>query len=250
MTKINQLKKRKLNSISRQELGFFIKNRELFREYFNNARINIDYSIIKEEGKGKSFVITSSLQSEGKTFCSLNLARAFGNIYENKVIVIDCDLHAPKLHRYLNLPSKPGLTDFLSDKNSFSESCVYNQKENFYVMTCGTRVPNSTVFLSGKLFQNFLKMLEKQFDYIIIDTPPVLQVTDVCSFASHTDGVVIVTRAGESTKPELKQTIETLEKAQATILGVILNGVDYTKQGYGYGYGYGYGDDGGRSDPK
>lgn len=250
MTKINQLKKRKLDSIGRQELGFFIKNRELFREYFNNARINIDYSIIKEEGKGKSFVITSSLQSEGKTFCSLNLARAFGNIYENKVIVIDCDLHAPKLHRYLNLPSKPGLTDFLSDKNSFSESCVYNQKENFYVMTCGTRVPNSTVFLSGKLFQNFLKMLEKQFDYIIIDTPPVLQVTDVCSFASHTDGVVIVTRAGESTKPELKQTIETLEKAQATILGVILNGVDYTKQGYGYGYGYGYGDDGGRSDPK
>ncbi len=250
MTKINQLKKRKLNSISRQELGFFIKNRELFREYFNNARINIDYSIIKEEGKGKSFVITSSLQSEGKTFCSLNLARAFGNIYENKVIVIDCDLHAPKLHRYLNLPSKPGLTDFLSDKNSFSEACVYNQKENFYVMTSGTRVPNSTVFLSGKLFQNFLKMLEKQFDYIIIDAPPVLQVTDVCSFASHTDGVVIVTRAGESTKPELKQTIETLEKAQATILGVILNGVDYTKQGYGYGYGYGYGDDGGRSDPK
>lgn len=250
MTKINQLKKRKLNSISRQELGFFIKNRELFREYFNNARINIDYSIIKEEGKGKSFVITSSLQSEGKTFCSLNLARAFGNIYENKVIVIDCDLHAPKLHRYLNLPSKPGLTDFLSDKNSFSESCVYNQKENFYVMTSGTRVPNSTVFLSGKLFQNFLKMLEKQFDYIIIDTPPVLQVTDVSSFASHTDGVVIVTRAGESTKPELKKTIETLEKAQATILGVILNGVDYTKQGYGYGYGYGYGDDGGRSDPK
>jgi Mrp family chromosome partitioning ATPase len=93
-------------------------------------------------------------------------------------------------------------------------------------------------------------MLEKQFDYIIIDTPPVLQVTDVSSFASHTDGVVIVTRAGESTKPELKKTIETLEKAQATILGVILNGVDYTKQGYGYGYGYGYGDDGGRSDPK
>jgi Mrp family chromosome partitioning ATPase len=93
-------------------------------------------------------------------------------------------------------------------------------------------------------------MLRKQFDYIIIDTPPVLQVTDACSFAAHTDGVVIVTRAGQSTKPALKQTIETLEKAQATILGTILNDVDFSKQGYGYGYGYsyGYGTEGDMSD--
>jgi Mrp family chromosome partitioning ATPase len=82
--------------------------------------------------------------------------------------------------------------------------------------------------------------LGEQFDYIIIDTPPVLQITDASSFATHTDGVVIVARASQSTKPALKLTIETLEKAQATILGVILNDVDFTKQDYGYGYAYNY----------
>ena len=149
-------------------------------------------------------------------------------------------MHAPKLHRYLNIPNKPGLTDFLSNKSTFSESCIYNQKENFYVMTSGTRVPNPSVFLSGKLFQSFLKKLGEQFDYIIIDTPPVLQITDASSFATHTDGVVIVARADHSTKPALKLTIETLGKAQAIILGVILNDVDFTKRDYGYGYAYNY----------
>ncbi|MGI6121073.1 MAG: tyrosine-protein kinase family protein [Saccharofermentanales bacterium] len=250
MAKNNKLKARRRDPASRQKIELVNENRDLVREHFNSARINIDYSIIKDADNGKVFVITSGLQSEGKTFCSINLARAFGNIQENKVIVVDCDLHAPKLHRYLNVPNKPGLTDFLSNKNTFPESCFYNQKENFHVMTSGTRVPNSTVFLSGKLFRSFLRMLRKQFDYIIIDTPPVLRVTDACSFAAHTDGVVIVTRAGQSTKPALKQTIETLEKAQATILGIILIDVDFSKQGYGYGYGYsyGYGTEGDTSD--
>ncbi|HHT25393.1 MAG TPA: CpsD/CapB family tyrosine-protein kinase [Clostridiaceae bacterium] len=241
MAKRNRLQPRRVDPKSDQKIDHVNKNKEQVREYFNNARINIDYSIIKEDGSGKSFIITSGLQSEGKSFCSLNLARSYGSITENKVLLIDCDLHAPKLHRYLNIPSKPGLTDFLSNKNNFTEVCSYNRQENFYVITSGTKVPSSSVFLSGKSFRNLLEKLEKQFNYIIIDTPPVLQVTDACSFAAYTDGVVIVTRAAESTKPNLKLTIDTLTKAQATILGVILNDVDFTKQGYGYGYGYSYG---------
>ncbi|MDI9460884.1 MAG: CpsD/CapB family tyrosine-protein kinase [Bacillota bacterium] len=240
MAKNNGLQPRERDPASRQKIELANRNIEQVREYFNSARINIDYSIIKYDGTGKTFIVTSGLQGEGKTFCSVNLARSFGSIHENKVIILGCDLHAPKLHRYLNIPNKPGLTDFLSNKNTFSESCIYNQKENFYVMPSGTRVPNPSVFLSGKLFQSFLKKLGEQFDYIIIDTPPVLQITDASSFATHTDGVVIVARASQSTKPALKLTIETLEKAQATILGVILNDVDFTKQDYGYGYAYNY----------
>ncbi|MBP6162321.1 MAG: hypothetical protein KA485_05265, partial [Clostridia bacterium] len=96
MAKNNKLKARRRDPASRQKIELVNENRDLVREHFNSARINIDYSIIKDADNGKVFVITSGLKSEGKTFCSINLARAFGNIQENKVIVVDCDLHAPK----------------------------------------------------------------------------------------------------------------------------------------------------------
>ena len=222
MVKKARIKPRKRNPDSERNIDLANERKDQVREYFNSARINIDYSIIKEDARGKIFIVTSSLKDEGKTFCSLNLARSFGSIKENRVILVDCDLHAPKIHRFLNIPGKPGLTDFLTNKTTFLESCVYNDEENFYIMTSGTKVPNPSVFFSGSIFKSFLKELEEQFDYVIIDTPPVLQVTDVASFAIHVDGVILVVRAGESKKPELKRTMETLEKAQANILGVIL----------------------------
>lgn len=159
----------------------------------------------------------------------MNLAKSYGSITDTKVLLIDCDLDAPELHRYLNIPCKPGLTDFLSNRNSFSEICRYNREDNYYVITSGTKVSNLSVFLSSKSFRDLLEKLEEEFNYIIIDTAPVLQVKNACSFASYTDGIVIVTRAAQTTKPNLKLTIETLQETETIILGVLLNDVNYMK---------------------
>lgn len=210
----------------------------ILREYFNDVRISIDYSIIKSEGEGKLIIITSALQSEGKTFCAINLASSFASVLDKRVLLVDCDLHAPKVHRRLHIPNQPGLTDYLLKQSQFKESSYYNTHTNLHVMTSGTRVPNPTVFLSGQPFRNFLDEMREKFDYVIIDTPPVLQSTDASSFAAHTDGVALVTRSNQSTVPDLRAALETLNKAQANILGIILNDADYTKKAFGYAYYY------------
>ncbi len=207
-------------------------------EYFNNARINIDYSIIKEKG-GKVITITSALQSEGKTGCASFLALSFAQLKENRVLIIDCDLHAPRVHRFFNVQQQPGLSDYFVGKAKLSNCVFFSEEYNLYVMPSGTKTLAPTIFFSSKNFQEFVNMLSERFDYIILDTPPVLMVSDAISFASYTDGVVLVTRANQSKSNELKEAISFLELAHARVLGVILNDVEVSKSGYAYRYGYG-----------
>lgn len=204
-------------------------------EFFNNARVNIDYSIIKAEG-GKIITITSALSGEGKTSCACNLARAFAQVEDSKVLIIDCDMHKPKVHRFFKINNTPGLSDYLAKKNTLPECIAKDSEYNVFVLSSGTTVPNPTVYLGSKSFKAMLKYLQTQFDFIIIDTPPVLVFADACSFANETDGVVLVTRANQSNIPELKAAQETLLKVKAQVLGVLLNDVVYKKSQYGKYY--------------
>ena len=205
-------------------------------EFFNNARVNIDYSIIKSEG-GKVITITSALPGEGKTSCACNLARAFAQVEESKVLIIDCDLHKPKVHQFFKIKNVPGLSDYLAKKKTLPECIAKDSVYNVFVLSSGTLVPNPTVYLGSKNFKTLLKYLQTQFDFIIIDTPPVLVLADACAFAGETDGVVLVTRANVSKLPDLKAAQETLLKVKAQVLGVLLNDVVYKKSHYGKYYG-------------
>ncbi len=206
-------------------------------------RTNIVYSIIKKGCKKISF--TSANKSEGKTVTSVNIAIALAQQVNTKVLVIDCDLRRPQIHNVLSIGFAPGLTNYLNGECSKDEVIRSSKINNLYAITYGAIPPNPSELLSSESMKEFVKELEKEFDYIIFDTPPVGVVIDSLPLVKQSDGVVLVVKHNSTTYPDLKKVIETINRNNGKILGVIINNVESVKshkygKGYGYGYGYGY----------
>lgn len=227
-------------------------------ESYKTIRANIMFSIMK---KGcKKIVVTSSAPNEGKTTTTVNLAVSISQA-DQKVLLIDGDLRKPKIHNYFSVPNSPGLTNYLGDKisgkrNTDLFSVIHpTEYENLCVLCSGTIPPNPAELLGSELMAEFLDDVSKDFDYIIIDTPPINVVSDCMPLVRESDGVVVVVRSNHSTHPELQRALSSLEFIDAKIIGFVVNFVEsragrygkYGKYGYGYSfyrsyaYGYGYG---------
>lgn len=225
-------------------------------EAYKAARTNIMFKLT-EKGKN-SLVFTSAYLAEGKTTTCVNLAITFSQT-GSKVLVIDADLRKPRVHRLLNVPLAPGLSDTLA--GMADGSCIKQTSfENLYVLSAGTIPPNPAELLTSDTMTKLLESACETFDYVFIDTPPVGLVTDASVLAAKTTGALLVARQGYSTKDGIKSAIEALESSGANIIGFIFNDVDVEKTAYrygrrygsrygykygykygGYGYGYGYG---------
>lgn len=228
-------------SINTEALGFQV------RESYKTARTNIAYSILKKGCKKIAF--TSSAKGEGKTVTAINVASALAQQVDTKVLVVECDLRRPRVNTALKIVPTPGLTNFLNDECSYSEIIKDTRLDNLKAVCYGAIPPNPSELLASEAMTDFIKVIEKDFDYIIFDTPPVGVVIDAIPIIKTSDGVVIVAKNNETTYPELSKTIEILRRSDAKILGIILNRVvpaDARKgksyKGYGsyYGYGNGY----------
>ena len=227
-------------------------------ESYKSIRANITFSLMK---KGcKKIVFTSSVAGEGKTTTTINLAISFAQAGQ-KVLLIDGDLRKPKIHQYFSISNTPGLTDYLGSTVSASKqdrvdlfSIVHvTEYENLSVICSGSIPPNPAEILGSEPMANFLDDVSNDFDYIIIDTPPINIVSDALPIIRESDGVVLVVRYNQSTHPEVEKAIAALEFIDAKILGFVVNFVEtksggkynygkYSKYRYGYGYGgYGYG---------
>lgn len=215
----------------RKHLLFFNKN-FFVREAYKTLRTNVMFSLTGES-RCKTLVITSSLQSEGKSTSSLNLAISYAEA-DKKVVIIDCDMRKPKLARLLALNSSVGLSNLLMDPTLLGEALLKSRHEKLDVILAGDIPPNPSELLSSKRMQNLLETLKKHYDYIILDTPPVNLVTDAAVLAPYTDGVLVVVRAGKSERGPLIHAVSQLEYAHTKILGFILNGVDMESNGYRY----------------
>lgn len=232
-------RKRNDNLINMEAIAFQI------RESYKTARTNIAYSIIK---KGcKKICFTSANKSEGKTVTSVNIAIALAQQVNTRVLIIDCDLRRPQIHNVLSIEFAPGLTNFLNGECSKEDILRSTKINNLYAITYGAVPPNPSELLSSASMIEFVKELEKEFDYIIFDTPPVGVVIDSLPLVKQSDGVVLVIKHNSTTYPDLKKVIETINRNSGKILGVIVNNVDSVRShkygkgdGYGYGYGYGY----------
>lgn len=225
-------------------------------ESYKTIRANIMFSVMK---KGcKIIVVTSSAPNEGKTTTTVNLAVSISQA-DQKVLLIDGDLRKPKIHQYFSVPNSPGLTNYLGDKisgkrNADLFSVIHpTEYENLCVLCSGTIPPNPAELLGSELMADFLNNVSKDFDYIIIDTPPVNVVSDSFPLIRESDGVVLVVRSNQSTHPELQKALASLEFIDAKILGFVVNFAEskagkygksaytygrYSKSGYYYG-GYG-----------
>ncbi len=185
----------------------------------------------------KKLLITSSIPAEGKTFVAANLAQSIVRQPDRRVLLIDADLRASRLHQTLGAPSGPGLSDYLSgDVDEFA--VIQNGLEgNLCFIPGGSQVSNPSELLLRDRMKHLLDTMSDIFDWIIIDSPPALPVHDASMLADQCDGVLFVVRAG-STDSEIAQRVSA-EFRDKNLLGVVLNRVDSADTYNNYYYGYG-----------
>jgi capsular exopolysaccharide synthesis family protein len=205
-------------------------------EAYRTLRTNIQFSSLDE--KIKTIVITSSGPGEGKTTTASNLAVSFAG-GGHKTILIDCDQRKPSVHKLFNLSNQTGLSNLLIGETSYDEAIHKTEVDDLFVLTSGTRPPNPSELLASTKMQRLITSLKEKFDYIILDTPPIIMVTDAQILSKYADGCLLVVGFGEADKNAGVKAKELLEKVNAKVLGVVLNKIDTSKNGY-YEYYYHY----------
>lgn len=186
----------------------------------------------------KRVIITSTSPNEGKSMNCCNLAITLAQT-DSKVLIIDCDLRKPTIHKWFKIKGIPGLSEVLAGMITVKQALHESDYPNLHIICGGTVPPNPAELLSSPAMDEMLGILSKEYEYILLDTPPINLVADALVLSAKTDGVVIIVRQGETTHPELKHALSSLEFAKAKVLGIILNGVE-NKGKYGYSkYGYG-----------
>ena len=181
-------------------------------------------------------LVTSSLPAEGKTFVATNLVRSIIRQADRRVLLIDADLRAPRMHTALGAPSTLGLSDYLrgeADEYRIVQNSVAN---NLCFIPCGTKVSNPSELLLSDRMRVLLNTVTPAFDWVILDSPPSLPVHDASSLADLCDGVLFVVRAGETSHEAAKKASS--EFREKNLLGVVLNQVEKSEAQGGYYYGH------------
>lgn len=190
------------------------------KEAYKTLRTNVAFSL---PGAGcKCIGITSPNRGDGKSSISVNLAISFAQI-NKKVIILDCDMRLPTIAKKIGIESTPGLSNFLVGSNS--EAVIRSVKDyGVDVLTSGNIPPDPTTLLESQQMSNLIEILRKNYDYIIIDLPPLTVVTDAAILSKYIDGYLIVVRHNFSEFSRIKDVLYQLEFADAKILGFAYNG--------------------------
>lgn len=203
-------------------------------ETYRAIRTNIQFAGAGKQMKYIAF--TSSIPGEGKSTTISNIALTMAQDGK-KVVIIDNDLRKPRQHKLFGLLNK-GLTNIISMGASIDDVVNKDVFPNFDVITSGPIPPNPSELLGSEKMTSILKEIGERYDYVFLDLPPVLAVTDAAIIGNIADGVVLVVRSGLISPEEASESKRRLEAGHANILGVVLNGVPTEKKGYGYGYYY------------
>ena len=211
-------------------------------EAFRILITNLNFMLPKKDG-GKVVFVTSTVKGEGKTFTSVNLALTLATP-SKKVIIIGSDIRNPQLQRY-NTARRGlrGLTEYLYDDKTELNDIVHVTSFNPHcdVIYSGSIPPNPTELLSNGRYEELIKELKPNYDYIILDTAPLMLVTDTFLFADLADATVYVTRSGYTEKSLIEFANRNIDSKKIKNVGFVLNDVDKDYFGYGNKYGYGYG---------
>jgi len=216
----------------------YFKPQSQTAEAFRSLRTAIHFSAINK--KRQVMLLTSAFPEEGKTTIAANLAVTIAQT-DAKVLLIDCDLRYPGLHRMFGCNNTPGLTEVLIGDTEPDKAVHNTEITGFDFIPSGTPPPNPSEILGSEHMRRMLGTVKDRYDHIILDTAPALFVTDALVLSAVTDMFLVIMEVGRVQFKTARRFIETLDTVRAPIAGVILN--DKTKKGYGnYGYGnYGYG---------
>jgi capsular exopolysaccharide synthesis family protein len=206
-----------------------------FAESFRAVRTNVLFS--SADQGSRSIAITSTAPGEGKTIVAANLAIALGQAGQ-RVLLIDADMRKPRVHAVFGKPQEPGLSNVLSGNARSSEAVHKTTVSGLWVMPAGLLPPNPAELLGSKRFSDFVTAVMQHFDWIVLDTPPVMAVTDSSLVAHLTSGVVFVVGAEMASRHAIQRSLEQLDRAHAKFFGTVLNRVDLQHNAYYYSQYY------------
>lgn len=204
-------------------------------EAYKLLRTKLQFSFTDESGC-RVIGVCSALPGEGKSLSAINLAYSLSQL-NHKVLLIDCDMRRPTLAEKLSIAKNPGLSNYLTGQGELSKLLQYcgipGDPESFHVLTAGPNPPNPVELLSSQRMEKLLLNLRKMYDYVIIDLPPVGEVSDAMAIARKMDGVLLVARQDHCTRPAFSNAVRQFEFVGARILGVVYNCVSESSGKYG-----------------
>ena len=220
-------------------IGLFsqAKPRSRLAETYKSIRTGID--LLRRNWEGKVFMVTSPQPADGKSTTASNLAICMAQS-GRKVLLIDADLRRPSQHKIHGLARGPGLTKVLNEQMPVHKAVQPTATENLDLLAAGEEVSYPAELLATDRLGTLLSELRQTYDLVIVDTSPLLVVTDPSIIAVVMDGILLVVRAAVTRRLDAERSQDLLKALETPVLGLVINGINPGQRGYGYGYGYGY----------
>jgi tyrosine-protein kinase Etk/Wzc len=218
-------------------------------ESIRALRTRVQFSKLRKD-KLKTIMVTSPAPQEGKSTIALNLAGSFAHS-NKRTLLIDADLRKPRLHSVFKMEKEPGLVNYLFGEITYEKLISETYTRNLYLITSGTLAPNPSEVLDSAEMDDLINRVREEFDYIIIDTPPIVAVTDAEILARKVDGSILVVSSGKTEKNLLDLGLKLIKNDDSFLIGTVLNNFS-SKSGYGsyYKYYYYYAPDGTKKPSK
>lgn len=226
------------------DIAVFEKPRSALAESFRSIRSSLQFLYKKNNLEGsKTIMLTSSISGEGKTFCSINIATVFA-LSEKKTIIVGLDLRVPRIFDDFKISNSVGVVNYLIGQKSIDEVTQKTHIPNLDVITSGPIPPNPSELMMSDLMDDLIQTLKKNYDYIILDTPPIGLVSDSIELANYADVVLYVMRQNYTKKEMIRLLNNHVSRGELKNVSIILNSYQSkakygTHKGSGYGYGYG-----------
>src|SRR5699024_11057413 len=234
---ISAMFKRKKQTTTTNKMRHLIAKlnpRSPISEQYRAIRTNLQFSAIDEAIK--TIVITSPGPSAGKSITAANLAVVYAQ-QGMKTLLIDADLRKPTVHYTFRLDNLRGLSSVLIGESSFEDAVEETDVDNLQVLSCGPVPPNPAELLASKRMRDLVDYVDEHYDFVIVDMPPILAVTDAKIVSQYVDGTLFVVRSGVTDKEELEKASESMNDGKARILGAVLNDVEKEDNAHYYYYG-------------
>lgn len=227
-----------------ENLVIKLHDRSILAESFRILRTNLDYFTRSENGRKKNVIyVTSTIKGEGKTFVAFNLTMSLASTGK-KVLLVGADIRNPQVHRYMDLKSSSiGLTEYMFGLDTKVEEIITHEtlnEQKIDIILSGRIPPNPAELFLNSRFDTLIDTVSKEYDYVIVDTAPTMQVTDTLLISQYADVTIFVTRADYTQKRILQYSKDLFQEKKLKNMTYVINGVKTANFGYGAKYGYGY----------
>ena len=208
--------------------------KSVISEQYRTLRTNVQSNNVPRSLK--TIVISSALPGEGKTITAVNLAVTMAQHLDKTVLLVDCDLRGGIIHRLLAINTVQGLSDILTNGVALEPALYKSKINNLTILPGGNIPPNPSELLGSKRMKRLLEELKSKFDYIILDSPPIIPLTDACVLSTQTDGVIYVVQARRTSRQVVRQAQNLLKHVHAKVLGLVLTQAEFYVPNYMYRY--------------